>query len=565
MRIPKVILIVLALCAVSALSIGCGQESDSTAEAAKQVGTVQRGDITIDTTAVGNLAFSDHEELAFGSEGTVGEVLVEVGDSVEDEQVLARLDEASIILLQKAVSQARVNLGDAEETLEEAEDPYTELDVAQAEAAVVDAKVALEDAEEALEEAENPYTESDITNAELAIINAEIALDMAQDNYERAEEKYKLNTSVQEREWAYEQKKLELALAEFNLADAEEALAEMETGADPLEVEQKQKKLAAAQADLKEAEDNLAEILGSVDSLEVELKQSEVASAQAALDEAINSLEQATMTAPFTGVVNSVNIEAGDAVNANQVIIELVDPNKLKTEILVSETDILNIQVGAEASVQLDSLSGISLPASVTFISPTATIQQGVVNYTVEVEIQSLQATVQERQEEMRGAMPDISSGEIPEEIQKAIDEGVITQEQIDEMMEMMEQMQEGEMTFPRGGKTLPMATPEDLQIREGMTVTVSIIVEERNDVLLVPNSAITSSGRQTYVEMVLADGTSEERLVTAGISDWQYTEIVEGLNEGDSVLVPETTTTSSTSQNQQGGMFVPGMGGFGR
>ena len=76
-------LIVLVLCLVSALSIGCGSESDLTAVTEEQVVTVQRGDLTIDITAVGNLAFSHQEELTFEVSGTVGEVLVEVGDSVE--------------------------------------------------------------------------------------------------------------------------------------------------------------------------------------------------------------------------------------------------------------------------------------------------------------------------------------------------------------------------------------------------------------------------------------------------------------------------------------------------
>lgn len=581
MRISKVMLIVSALCAVSALSIGCGQGSEATAEAEEQVVAVRRGDLTVDITAVGNLAFSHQEELTFGAEGTVGEVLVEVGDSVEEGQILANLDDTSVISLQEAVSraeinleQARINLRDAEENLEEAQNPYTELDIAQAEAAVADAKVALETAEEALEDAEDPYTDSDIAQAELAVINAEIALDRAQDNFERAEEQYKRNWTVPEWILDYKQTKLELAIAEFNLADAEEALAEMQAGADPLEVEQKQKQLAVAQANLEEAEDDLAEIQawieGDVGSREVELKQLELATAQAALevdtaqaalDEAIDSLEGATMVAPFAGIVTSVNVEPGDAVNANQVVIELVDPDRFETEILVSETDIFNIRLGAQATVQVDSVSGISFPANVTFIAPTATIQQGVVNYTVEVEIQSLQAMMQERQEAIQETMPDISSGEIPERMQEAIEQGLITQEQIDEMME---QMQAGDMPFQQGDGSLPTMMPEDFRLKEGMTVTVSIIVEEGNDVLLVPNSAITSSGGQTYVKVVLSDGTSEDRLVTTGISDWQYTEIVEGLNEGDSVVVPEgTTTTSTTQQNQPNGMFVPGMGGF--
>ena len=560
MRILKIMLIVLILCVVSALSIGCGPEPDSTAVTEEQLVAVQRGDLTIDITAVGNLTFACEEELTFEVGGTVGEVLVEVGDSVEEGQILAELDDTSIISLQQAVVQARLNLENAEENLEKAEDPYTELDVAQAEAAVANAKVALEAAQEASEEAECPYTESDIAQAELAVINAEIALDRAQDSYERSWDRYVRNRTVPEWRRDYEQKKMELAIAEFDLAEAEDDLADMKAGADPLEVEQKQKQLAVVQANLKEAEDDLAEMLGSVDSLEVELKQSEVASAQAVLDEAIESLEGATMVAPFAGIVTSVDIEAGDAVKADQVVIELVDPNKFETEILVSEMDIFSIRLGAQATIQVDAMPGISLPAQVTHISPIATIQQGVVNYKVKVEIESLQAVMQEWQEARQETMPEISSGELPERIKQAIEEGLITQEQAEEMMK---RMQEGGMPFPSEGGWLSTMIPEDFQLREGLTVTVSILVEERNDVLLVPSSAITTSGRQTYVQVLSPDGTIEERTITIGISDWQYTEVIEGLSEGEKVVIPEAATTATTPEPGERMPFFPG--GMGR
>ena len=542
MRILKIMLIVLVLCVVSALSISCGSESEATDVAGEQVAAVQRGDLTIDITAVGNLEFSHREELTFESDGTVEEVLVEVGDYVEGGQVLAELDNASIISLQKAVVQAKIDLRDAESAEEAA--------VTLAELAVADARVALEAAREALEDTE--YSELDIAQAELDVINAEIALDGAQDNLKRAKEKYKLNRSVPEREWDYEQKQKELVIAEFNFAEAEETLVEIIAGADPLEVEQKQKQLAVAQANLKEAEDELAGMLG------VELKQSEVTSAQAALDEAIEKLEMATMVAPFAGIVTLVDVEVGETVNANQVVIELVDPDKFEAEVLVSEMDIENIRPGAQATIQVDAMSGVSLPAEVTNISPIATIQSGVVNYEVKVEIESLQAMIEERREVRQETMPDISSGELSEQMKQAIEEGRLTQEQVEEMMEQRQQGQVGQ-------QGMPMMIPEDFQLREGLTVTVSIIVDERNDVLLVPNSAITSSGRQNYVKVVSADGVIEDRVVTTGISNWQYTEIVEGLSEGEQVVVPQGTITEPvTSQERPGGMRIPGMGGIG-
>ena len=104
------------------------------------------------------------------------------------------------------------------------------------------------------------------------------------------------------------------------------------------------------------------------------------------------------------------------------------------------------------------------------------------------------------------------------------------------------------------------MTVPEDFQLREGLTVTVSITVDERNDVLLVPNKAITRQGQETYVQ-VLKDGGTEPRSIKVGISDWQSTEVIEGLSEGEQILVPQVTTTTPTTPAPKG----PPMPFFGR
>ena len=280
------------------------------------------------------------------------------------------------------------------------------------------------------------------------------------------------------------------------------------------------------------------------------------------------------MVAPFAGIVTSVNVEAGDAVNANQVVIELVDTDKFETEILVNEIDIFNIRLGAEATVQVDALSGISFPAEVTFISPAATIQQGVVNYNVTVELESLVSRVETATEEAE-EVQEIPEG-IDEVLDKAVADGRISQEQAAMMKqgfsqmgrsptpEQLEQMIERFAQGPGGfGQRPGGILLENIELKEGLTVTVSVIVEERDDVLLVPSSAITTSGRQTYVQVLSPDGTIEERAITTGISDWQYTEVTEGLSEGEQVVVPQgTTTTPEPQQGRPGGIMpFPGMG----
>ena len=105
-----------------------------------------------------------------------------------------------------------------------------------------------------------------------------------------------------------------------------------------------------------------------------------------------------------------------------------------------------------------------------------------------------------------------------------------------------------------------PMAAMEDFQLREGLTVTVTILIDEATDVLLVPNAAVTTTGMQSTVEVLLASGETETRTVQTGLSDWQFTEITEGLAEGEQVLVPQgTATVSTTSSQRPGGIMMFG------
>jgi hypothetical protein len=171
--------------------------------------------------------------------------------------------------------------------------------------------------------------------------------------------------------------------------------------------------------------------------------------------------------------------------------------------------------------------------------------------------------------------MPDVSSGELPERLRQAIEKGSMTQEQLEQIQKGLEKglapgeglgrMGQGGIT--RGSKAIEDIAPkgvmpEAIQLREGLTVTVSILVDERSDVVLVPNAAITSRGMETYVQVVSEDGSTAERLIQTGISDWQYTEVTDGLGEGEKVIVPTGTATTTTTQQDRkpiGG--IPGMG----
>ena len=429
-RISKILLAVV-LCGVTAILVSSALKSDSVTVPEYQVVTVQRGDLTVDITASGNLALSVMEDLAFEISGTAEEVIVDEGDSVEEGQVLARLDtsewDEELTALERDLLQAEINLENAELSLKKAEEETT--------------------------------------------------------------------TTITGDIWG--------------------------TTTDPKEI------------DIKE--------------LQVELTEARLEDAQKALEEALDASPE--IIAPFAGFIISVNVEGGDEVLKGTVAVELADPSKFEADILVSEMDILQVKLGGEAWVQVDALQGMSLPAEVTHVSPTATIQSGVVNYKVKVELQSLETIMQEGEQ----ARQDLSEGELPERLKQAIEEGLLTQEEAEEMMKQRQQEQGEQQGAP------PMIF-EDFQLREGLTVTVSIMIAQRKDVLLVPNGAITTQGGQTYVQVVLPDDTIEDRAVTIGISNWQYTEVTDGLSEGEKVVVLQGTTTPSAPRAPRGPMpFIPG------
>jgi multidrug efflux pump subunit AcrA (membrane-fusion protein) len=73
------------------------------------------------------------------------------------------------------------------------------------------------------------------------------------------------------------------------------------------------------------------------------------------------------------------------------------------------------------------------------------------------------------------------------------------------------------------------------------MTANADLVTAERTNVLLVPNRAITSD-RETggyYVNRIAGEETSQVE-VTIGLRDSEYTEIIDGLEEGDSVSLVE-------------------------
>jgi RND family efflux transporter MFP subunit len=114
----------------------------------------------------------------------------------------------------------------------------------------------------------------------------------------------------------------------------------------------------------------------------------------------------------------------------------------------------------------------------------------------------------------------------------------------------------------------------EDDRVKSGMSVSVAIITDVRQDVLVVPSAAVKSSGSTSYVEVpvekvsaaqleasattgiFLAD-TPKRQIVVTGLSDDTSMEIKTGLNEGDQIIVKTITSASSAKTSSTTGQSI--------
>ena len=83
---------------------------------------------------------------------------------------------------------------------------------------------------------------------------------------------------------------------------------------------------------------------------------------------------------------------------------------------------------------------------------------------------------------------------------------------------------------------------PPDSGLKVGMSATADIVINERSNVLLVPSRAITQDSQGNPVVKLMVNEEIEERPVVTGISDGFQTEIVDGLKEGEVVVVERRT-----------------------
>ena len=100
--------------------------------------------------------------------------------------------------------------------------------------------------------------------------------------------------------------------------------------------------------------------------------------------------------------------------------------------------------------------------------------------------------------------------------------------------------------------------------LKAGMTGTASVILASKQSVLTVLNTTIRTVGGQRGVQ-VLKDGAIVETPAQFGISNDTVTEVVSGLQEGDTIVIPQARASASGANQGGTRIGVPGIGGAGR
>src|SRR6202022_949672 len=123
----------------------------------------------------------------------------------------------------------------------------------------------------------------------------------------------------------------------------------------------------------------LATKSGNTKQSDLALQQEAVHVAELAVAQAQIDMDNNTLVAPFDGIVATVTGNPGEtAPSGTTGFITLVDPNAIRVDVTVDETDVAKVAVGKTANITFDAVPGRSLRGKVISVAPRGTPPQGV-------------------------------------------------------------------------------------------------------------------------------------------------------------------------------------------
>ncbi len=453
-----------------------GARKADASQVAYQTSTVTLGDLSVEITGTGNLVAGREVDLGFSSGGTIKEINVNLGDQVKDGQVLATL--AEIDQLENALENWQIELNSAQKTLDNLLNGGDKT-LARALKDYAAAKEAYEEAKKSL------HTAGDARCAPAKTEEYYYEYIYAQDHVNEWEDYLQYGTSGYGTNYILKVLKPmreERDKAYYNMKYCE--------GYTEQEILQSQADLQLADAKLKLAEKVYQDLFenSGIDPEAVEIAQAEVENAEVQVVKAQNDLDGATITAPMDGTVVALDAEEGDTVVAINKIQDVDTDETIYTSEFITISDLTTPYL--DVNIDEADLNNFSAgcPAQVTFDAISSRTFSGEVA-------------------EVDPVLTTVDGGSVAHGLVEVKD------------AELMP------------GKTLLL----------GLTGSVEVTCSTVQDALLVPISAwYESSDGSSYVYILNSSGLPEKRTIKIGLQGTAYVEVLDGLSEGDSVIISQ-------------------------
>ena len=357
-----------------------------------------------------------------------------------------------------------------------------------------------------------------------------------------------------------------VTMTDESLASAEENLAQVQAGTDPLDIEAQESKLALAIATLMSAQDELQTLTAEPDPTALAAKKSEVLVASTEVDDAEEALA-ALLSGPnpvdLDAKERQVNVARAALDDAEEALAALLSgPNPVDLDAkerqvavarasldeateeltaLAAGSDPLEVALGeAEiAAAQSDLEDALENLASATLRAPMAGIISEVraevgeqVNLNTPI-LEILDPTVVEVQGSVDeidvlfvtvGATASITMDALPgQTLTGTVSEIAATATS-----------QQGVVTYPL---SIRVEIPAGAQLPEGLTAVASVVIREDRNVLLVPLDALRGTFQEPTLRVKTVAGIVD-RPVTLGNSDDFWVVVTEGVAENDSIVM---------------------------
>jgi HlyD family secretion protein len=339
-----VIIVVLALLIGTGLFVYFGQQK------------ARQGELSYSGTIE-----ATQSHLSFQAGGRILSVLVQEGQAVAKDQLLADLDPAEF---RTRLEQAKANLDRSQKGKEQAETLLTVYEKTLP-AEVVRAEAGVRVLASQLDEFRAGTRMQDVERAKQAMQGAAAVLDDAKKNMTRYESLFRKGT-VSEKEWDAVRLRYDTTLREYERGREAYDLAKEGSRAETIRTAEA--RLAEGEAVLKQARSNLLRIDAA--RKEVEAARANVAAARAASDQVSIQLDYARLKAPGPGVITSRSVEPGEVVTPGREVLTLSQLATVDLKIFVDETEIGKVKPGQKAEIRVDTFPDKPFAGTVTFISP---------------------------------------------------------------------------------------------------------------------------------------------------------------------------------------------------